>query len=89
MAMQVSRGIVDLHSKNVFHCDFSCLNVFVFEDWLLKIGDFGSYKIDDKEPLAAEEARYQLPLRGRGWEELDYKKREIFALGCGIYEIMA
>jgi serine/threonine protein kinase len=89
MAMQISCGMVYMHSKNVFHCDFSCRNVFVFEDWRLKIGDFGGSKIDDEEPLAAEEARYQLPLRGRKWEELDYTKREIFALGCGIFEIMA
>jgi hypothetical protein len=40
-------------------------------------------------PLAAEESRYQLPLRGRGRQALDYTKKEIFALGCGIYEIIA
>ena len=28
-------------------------------------------------------------LRGREWESLDYTKREIFALGCGIYDIVA
>ena len=89
MAVQIACGMVHAHSKKVFHCDFSCRNVFVFKDWLLKLGDFGGSKIDDHEPLAAEESRYQLPLRGRGWEALDYTKKEIFALGCGIYEIMA
>ena len=89
MAMQISCGMAHAHSRNVFHCDFSCRNVLVFTDWLLKIGDFGGSKIDDQEPLAGEETRYQLPLRGRKWEVLDYTKREIFALGCGIYEIMA
>jgi serine/threonine protein kinase len=89
MAVQISCGMAHAHSRNVFHCDFSCRNVLVFTDWLLKIGDFGGSKIDDQEPLAGEEIRYQLPLRGRKWEVLDYTKREIFALGCGIYEIMA
>ncbi|KAH9224965.1 kinase-like domain-containing protein, partial [Leptodontidium sp. 2 PMI_412] len=88
MAVQISGGMTHIHSQNVFHCDFSCRNIFVFEDWLVKIGDFGGLKLDDKEPLGAEEVRYELPLRGREWVARDYTKREIFALGCAIYEIM-
>ncbi|KAF8850243.1 kinase-like protein [Acephala macrosclerotiorum] len=89
MAVQISCGMAHIHSKNVFHCDLSCRNVFVFEDWLVKIGDFGGSKIDNQEPLGAEEVRYELPLRGRAWQARDYRKRELFALGCAIYEIMA
>ncbi|KAG4433686.1 hypothetical protein IFR05_010825 [Cadophora sp. M221] len=89
MAIQIACGMAHMHSKIVFHCDFRCRNVFVFDDWLLKIGDFGGSMIDGQEPLAGEEIRYQLPLRGRGWESVDDTKREIFALGRGIYEIMA
>jgi hypothetical protein len=55
----------------------------------VKIGDFGGAKIDSKDPYDAEEAWYELPLRGRSWEERPYLKRELFALGCAIYEIMA
>jgi serine/threonine protein kinase len=89
MAVQISCGMAHIHSKNVFHCDFSCRNIFVFDDWLVKIGDFGGSKIDNQEPLGAEEVRYELPLRGRVWQARDYTKRELFALGCAIYEIMA
>ncbi|PBP18887.1 hypothetical protein BUE80_DR010390 [Diplocarpon rosae] len=89
IAVHISSGMAHIHSKNVFHCDFSCRNVFVFENWLVKIGDFGGSKIDNQEPLGAEEVRYELPLRGRVWEARDYTKRELFALGCAIYEIMA
>ena len=89
MAIQISCAMAHIHSKNVFHCDLSCRNIFVFGDWLVKIGDFGGSKIDDQEPLGAEEVRYELPLRGRLWEARDYTKRELFALGCAIYEIMA
>ncbi|KAG4439044.1 hypothetical protein IFR05_005472 [Cadophora sp. M221] len=78
MAVQIAGGMAHIHSQNIFHCDFSCRNIFVFEDWVVKIGDFGGSKIDDKEPLGAEEVRYELPLR----------EREIFALDCAIYEIM-
>jgi serine/threonine protein kinase len=89
MAIQISCAMSYLHSKSIFHNDFSCRNIFVLEGWLLKIGDFGGSKIDDEEPLIGEETRYQLPLRGREWEDMDDTKRELFALGCGIYEIMA
>ncbi|KAI9762394.1 MAG: hypothetical protein M1840_001255 [Geoglossum simile] len=89
MAIQISRGMAYMHSKKVFHCDFTCRNVLVFEDWLLKIGDFGGSKIDDEESLAAEESSYRLPCRGRRWEAVNDMEREIFALGSGIYEIMA
>jgi hypothetical protein len=60
----------------------------------LRLGIFGGSKIrdssaDDQRLLAGEETRYQLPLRGRDWEAVNDVKRELFALGCGIYEIMA
>jgi Protein tyrosine and serine/threonine kinase len=89
MAMQIACGMVHVHSKNVLHCDFSCCNMFIFEDWLLKLGDFGDSTIDGQEPHAGEKSRYQIPLRGGEWEEVDCTKREVFALGCGIYEVIA
>jgi hypothetical protein len=76
------------HSKNIFYNDFSCRNIFVLEGWLLKISDFGGSKINNEESLIREETRYQLPLRKREWEDIDDTKREIFALGYGIYEII-
>jgi len=36
-----------------------------------------------------EEIRYELPLRGRAFGERPYVKRELFALGSAIYEIIA
>ncbi|KAH7354606.1 putative serine-threonine protein kinase [Rhexocercosporidium sp. MPI-PUGE-AT-0058] len=79
IAIQISCDMAHIHSKNVFHCDFSCRN----------IGDFGGSKINNQEPLGAEEVRYELPLRGRARQARDYTKRELFALGCAINEIMA
>jgi serine/threonine protein kinase len=88
MAVQVAAAIAYVHSKNVIHADFSTRNVFVFDNWQLKLGDFGGSRIDDQEAIGAEEILYQLPRFGRAWRELDETKRELFALGCGIYEIM-
>jgi hypothetical protein len=75
---------------SVVHCDISCRNILVFPGWSAKIGDFGGSKIDDEEPLdVTEEIRYELPLRGRKWEDRPIIKRELFAFGSALYEIMA
>jgi serine/threonine protein kinase len=75
-----------IHCKGVFHCDFSCRNVFVTKQYSVKIGDFGGLSLHAHEPLTAEEPCYELPLRGRSWEARPYRKKELFALGC---ELMA
>lgn len=89
MAIQVAAAIAYVHSKNVIHADFSTRNVFVFDNWQIKLGDFGGSRIDNEGALGAEETLYKLPRFGRTWRELDETKRELFALGCGIYEITA
>jgi serine/threonine protein kinase len=89
MAVQAAASVSYIHSKNVIHADFSTRNLFVFDKWQLKLGDFGGSRIDDQAALAAEEILYQLPRHGRAWRELNETKRELFALGCGIYEIIA
>jgi serine/threonine protein kinase len=88
MAIQAAASISYVHSKNITHADFSTRNLFVFDNWQLKLGDFGGSRIDDQAALGAEETLYQLPRNGRTWRELDETKRELFALGCGIYEII-
>ncbi|KAF2674071.1 kinase-like protein [Microthyrium microscopicum] len=88
-AVGLASGLSHMHSHGIIHCDFSCRNIFITKDFSVKIGDFGGAKLDDQEPLDSEEPCYELPLRGRTWEERPYLKRELFALGCAIYEIMA
>jgi serine/threonine protein kinase len=87
--IDLAAGLAYIHSKKVFHCDFSCRNIFLTGENVVKIGDFGGAKLDGKDPYDAEEPWYELPLRGRSWEGRPYIKRELFALGCAIYEIMA
>ncbi|TAQ86451.1 hypothetical protein B7494_g5227 [Chlorociboria aeruginascens] len=59
--------------------------------WNVKIGDFGSTILDGTPPAenVVEKIRYELPLRGRTFQERLYIKREIFALRSAIYEIMS
>jgi serine/threonine protein kinase len=88
-AVDLAAALVHIHSKRVYHCDFSCRNVFLTKDDVVKIGDFGGAGLDGNESQGVEESRYDLPLRGREWEERPYYKRDLFALGSALYEIMA
>jgi hypothetical protein len=57
---------------------------------VVKICDFGGSTIDDGESLGiGEEIRYELPLRGRTWEARPSIKKELFALGSALCEIVA
>jgi len=89
MGIQIASAVAHMHSQGVFHCDVSCRNIFLLDDRVVKVGDFGDSKIDDRDPLGAEEVRCELPLRGRDWTQRGYVERELFALGCAIYEVMA
>jgi hypothetical protein len=70
----------------------SCRNLFLFGDYRVKIGDFGGSLVeghDEITPGVCEEIAYELPLRGREFGSRPARKRELFALGSAIYEIMA
>jgi len=65
MAVHIAAAIAYVHSKNVIHADFNTRNVFVFDNWQLKLSDFGGSRIDDQEAIGAEEILYQLLRFGR------------------------
>ncbi|KAI0104208.1 kinase-like protein [Nemania sp. FL0031] len=70
-----------------------CRNPMVFDGYCVKFGDFGGSIIRGRESsfpeTVAEEPRYELPCRGREMRKLPTVKRELFALGTCMYEIMA
>lgn len=92
MAISIASGLAHMHSKGVTHEDFSTRNILVFEDWQVKLADFGESLIRGPDtPLESgccEDPEYALPNRGRNYFERPSNKREIFALACGIYEII-
>ncbi|KAB5559907.1 hypothetical protein GE09DRAFT_1285811 [Coniochaeta sp. 2T2.1] len=59
-------------------------------DLRVKIGDFGGSIIQghDITTTTCEEMRYELPCRGREFDHRPLIKRELFALGSAMYEIM-
>ncbi|TPX14837.1 uncharacterized protein E0L32_004946 [Thyridium curvatum] len=92
MALDTALGLSHIHARRVQHCDMSCRNLFLFDNYRVKIGDFGGSLIEGQDELrggVCEEAAYELPLRGREFWSRPARKRELFALGSAIYEIMA
>ncbi|KAL1845445.1 hypothetical protein VTK73DRAFT_558 [Phialemonium thermophilum] len=92
MALDAAFGLSHIHEKGVQHCDTTCRNLFLFPDYRVKIGDFGGSMIEGHDETTAiiyEETAYELPLRGREFEARPARKRELFALGSAIYEMMA
>ncbi|KAJ4168284.1 hypothetical protein NW754_013618 [Fusarium falciforme] len=89
MATDAARGLAYLHSKQVQHCDLSCRNLMLFDNFRVKRGDFGAALIEGRyfPERFCEETQYELPLRGREFESRPARKRELFALGSAIYEI--
>ncbi|AEO58257.1 hypothetical protein MYCTH_2061275 [Thermothelomyces thermophilus ATCC 42464] len=91
MALDVATGLAYIHSRGVQHCDMSCRNLFLFDGFRVKLGDFGASLLQGREfkPTFCEESQYELPLRGRRFNDRPPVKRELFALGSAIYEITA
>ncbi|KAH6631475.1 kinase-like domain-containing protein, partial [Chaetomium tenue] len=91
MVLDVARGVEYIHARGVQHCDLSCRNLFLFEGWRVKVGDFGASLLQGRgfEETFCEESRYELPLRGRRFVDRPPVKRELFALGSAVYEITA
>ena len=90
VALDVAIGVSLIHSRGVRHSDLSCRNLFLFDGYRVKLGDFGASILDDRfEEVVYEESRYELPCRGRAFDKRPRIKRELFALGSAMYEIMA
>ncbi|KAL2755904.1 hypothetical protein ACRALDRAFT_210943 [Sodiomyces alcalophilus JCM 7366] len=90
MALDVVMGLDHLHSKGVQYCDMNCRNLFLFNGYRVKLGDFGASLLEGYDfPPTFCEPRYELPLRGRDFNDRPPMKRELFALRSAIFEIVA
>ncbi|KIH86439.1 hypothetical protein SPBR_08647 [Sporothrix brasiliensis 5110] len=93
MCRDTAAAVAHIHRKGVWHSDLSCRNLMLFAGHRVKLGDFGGAIIEAAThqfpATAAEEEQYALPCRGREADDLPRLKRELFALGSCLYEIMA
>ena len=89
-AAQITLGIMAMHSKNILHRDIKTQNIFIANNDILKIGDFGiSKQVETITPLAmtACGTPYFMPpevCQGKPYDS----KADVWAIGVIIYELI-
>jgi len=91
-AMHVADALGALHDAGVVHRDLKPENVFLSEDGVLKLGDFGLARRDDAPTLTVSgqtvgSVRYMSPEQVRGRSDLDGRS-DLYSLGCLMMEML-
>jgi serine/threonine protein kinase len=71
-----------IYSRNVFHGDISCNNIFLDDSLNIKLSDFAGSAINDHPPLVYYKTSHELP------SEDILMRTELFALSFTTYKIM-
>jgi non-specific serine/threonine protein kinase len=92
IAGQVAQGLSKAHARGIVHRDIRPANVFITQDGLVKILDFGLGKLAGEARLtkagtALGTARCMSPEQARG-DEAD-ERSDVWALGAVLYEMVA
>ena len=86
--MEICLGLKEIHNKNLIHRDLKPDNIFISEDFKIKLGDFGISKqlIGTKHAnTITGTSNYMAPeiLKGEKYDN----KVDIWSLGCIVYEL--
>ena len=87
--LQICKGLEEIHDNKIIHRDLTPDNIFINDNYKIKIGDFGVSKIITKSDNYANtqigKYNYLAPeiLTGKGYNN----KIDIYSLGCIIYEL--
>ncbi|SPO03489.1 uncharacterized protein DNG_06172 [Cephalotrichum gorgonifer] len=90
MALEFAEGMAYLHKKDVIWHDASTRNALFFDDFHIKLCDFGASFVKGRLDFEADQGYdllSELPLRGREEDEISVEAKELFALGSAIFEI--
>ncbi len=90
LAVQIAQGLAKAHERNIVHRDIKPGNLFITNDGLVKIVDFGLAKLSGRTKLTrtgatAGTVSYMSPEQLRGGE-VD-QRSDIWALGVVLYEM--
>lgn len=93
IAIQVARALEQAETQGVVHRDVKPKNIFMGDDELVRLGDFGIARAVDFPTLRADDPiigtpRYMSPEQCLGHGEIDIRS-DIYALGIVLYEMLA
>ncbi|RSL80746.1 hypothetical protein CEP52_017332 [Fusarium oligoseptatum] len=91
LAYQFSKGVAHLHQNKIIWGDLSTRNALLFDEWHVKLGDFADSDGVDAYPRDwyGCEDRYCPPGSDNPQRHnIETMKRELFALGSAIYEVL-
>jgi predicted Zn-dependent protease len=89
VAVQLCAGLAFAHGRQILHRDIKPENVFLSDEGVVKIGDFGLARVMRELSIQRTEIRgtplYMSPEQIRG-TDLDFRS-DIYALGCTLFSI--
>ena len=86
--IKITIGLADIHKLKILHRDLKTLNIFLKQNFDIKIGDLGVAKVLSKNNFARTVIGTPYYLSPEICEEKPYNdKSDVWALGCILYEL--